>query len=135
MAPLRKTIVSHTCFSANLYMHAHIRMRRAACALCRGKMAFKVNCVICSKSQDKLLTEWKTFDFNTTFRTFREYFTSPQLVEIFSGTEFQNLQLKEARIGTSKIDCDPVDLDLDMHHAMEVFGRYVKFIVDDCVTQ
>lgn len=37
----------------------------------------------------------------------------------------------EARIGGTKFDCDSVHLDLKMFDAMGVFGRYVKFIVDD----
>ena len=120
-------------------VHAYI-IKHALTAILRMRtvetMAFEINCVICSKSQDEPLTEWKTFEFSTIFRTFREYFNSPQLAEMFGDEiEFKKLQLKEARIGMSKVDCDPADLELDMYHTMKVFGHYVKFIVDDCVTQ
>ena len=107
----------------------HIRMRAYK------MMASKVNCVVYAASQDKPLTAWKTFDLTAPCRTFRECFDSLQLAELFNETGFNKFKLKEARIGKSKTDCDPVDLDLDIYQTMVIFGSYLQFIVSDCVCE
>ena len=94
-------------------------------------MAFVINCVICSKTQDnKPLTPWRIVELDLKSTTFREFFHGPTMKRVFSDSEQKN-ELVEARIGDTKFECDFVDLDLKMFDAMGVFGRYVKFIVDD----
>lgn len=77
------------------------------------------------------MTEWRIVDLNPRTATFREYFNGP-LAILFEGTEHLKLSLKEARIGSSKVDCcEFVALDSTMLSTMATFGRYVKFIVSE----
>ena len=90
-------------------------------------MPFVMNCAMTSKLTDSQIIDWRIQGLNPPTVSFREFF-SFNLANTLKDSNYK--QLYAVYVGKTKMDLDPVEMDLRMYDVMVIFGRYVKFVVE-----
>ena len=81
-----------------------------------------------SKLNESQIIDWRIQGVNPPPVTFRDFF-SFNLAGALKESNYK--QLYAVYVGKSKIDLDLVDMDLRMYDVMAIFGRFVKFVVEE----